>query len=387
MENKNVRKVSLGIGATANCNLNCGHCYSKPLRGHSLSLEELKGIVEGEYKGVHSINFGTGENILNPEFGEMVDWCYDKGIKLAVTSNGYTINQLSDERMKKFNDVDISLDFPDEKEQNTFRKGKSWNFVDESIMKCQRLGVEFSITTALMNINYKQIPGVLERAKKEKCNLRINIFKPVPKAGIYKFKLNYEQFWEAMDLLFCNGDLISCSEPIVNAMLNLSPIVPQSPCGKGSLRIHPDGEVMPCVYWINSNEPITIFSDTDNQKDKKIIPVEYWTKGKVHINDLVDSFEPAFENESFKAIRKIPDYCLTKCDKVDVCGGGCAARRYLNGTLGEPDEYCPIYKQKDIPLDERIFPNIKITWNKSKKDLVHSSYLCTLIFTGRNKDQ
>ena len=84
--------ISLGIGATGNCNLNCGHCYSKPLRGTSMSLEELQSVVKG--KNVHSINFGTGENILNPDFPEMIDWCHDLGIKLSVTSNGYTINQL-----------------------------------------------------------------------------------------------------------------------------------------------------------------------------------------------------------------------------------------------------------------------------------------------------
>lgn len=365
----NNKGLSLGVGTTANCNLSCEHCYSRPLRGQSMTLEEVKMLVKGENKKVNSINFGTGENILNPEFSKIVDWVHDRGIKMSVTSNGYTINQLSDERMKKFNDVDISLDFPDKKEQNTFRHGNSWNFVDKAIKKCQRLGVEFSITTALMNVNYKQIPSLLERAAKENCNLRTNVFKPVPKADIWKFQLNYEQFWDAMNLMFSNGELISCSEPIVNAMLNIKPIVPQSPCGLESIRIHPDGEVMPCVYWINSESDV-------KHPDNGVIPAAYWTKSSVHINDLEKSFEPAFKNEAFKRIRTIPDYCKDNCNKVDVCGGGCASRRYLNGKLNEPDMYCPIYNEKDTP-------NIKVTEFKGKKELVHSSYLCTLIFGGK----
>ena len=93
--------------------------------------------------------------------------------------------------------------------------------MDEAIKKCQRLDVEFSITTALMNINYKQVASLLKKAGREGSNLRVNIFKPVPKAGIYEYTLSFEEFWEGMSLLFSNGKLISCSEPIVNAMLNI----------------------------------------------------------------------------------------------------------------------------------------------------------------------
>lgn len=338
--------VSVGLGTTANCNFNCGHCYSRPLRGESLTLAQMMKIIKD--KNIKSINFGTGENILNPDFPEIIDRCYEKGIKLSLTSNGYSIMVLSDEQLKKFNDLDISLDFASQTEQNDFRHGESWNFVDEAIKKCRRLGIEFSITTAIMNINYKEIPLLLSKAAKEDCNLRVNIFKPVPQAGIYQYLLTFEEFWEAMRLLFENGNLISCSEPIVNAMLNIPPVVPKSPCGTNSLRIHPNGEIVPCVYW---------------------------TESDVHLNDIEKSFIPAFESESFKKIGVIPEFCKS-CEKVEVCGGGCASRRYLNKGLDKPDDYCPVYYEKEIP-------KITVTKTEKQKDLVHSSYLCTLIFEGK----
>ena len=120
---------------------------------------------------------------------------------------------------------------------------------------------------------------------------------------------------------------------------------------------------------MNSENPVTI-------PGGKVIPAEYWTKSKVHITDLNESFEPAFKNESFQKIRTVPKYCLENCDKVSVCGGGCASRRYLHGQLGEPDEYCPIYHKREIP-------KIEVTKSESMKDLVHSSYLCTLIFESK----
>lgn len=339
--------ISVGLGSTGNCNLNCPHCYSKPLRGYTLSFDEIAPLIEKG--GIDSINFGTGENILNPDFPDIAQLCRKKGIKMSLTSNGYSVICLPEEELKWFHDIDISLDFPDKNTQNDFRHGESWDFVDKGIEKCRKLGIEFSIATALMNVNYKEIPDILARVAREKCNLRINIFKKVPKAGITQFALTYDEFWDAMKLLFDHGRLISCSEPIVNAMLNIPPIVPKSPCGRKSFRVHPSGAVVPCVYWPESN---------------------------ITISDIAKSFETAWESDIFKQIRVIPQFCLEKCDKVEVCGGGCASRRHLNGKLGEPDEYCPIFHKKAIP-------DIKVTRAKESKDLVHSSYLCTLIFAGK----
>lgn len=336
--------ISIGIGTTGNCNLNCRHCYSKPLRGNTLTYDEVITLIEG--KPISSINYGTGENILNPDFISIVDYCHDRGIKQSYTSNGFGVIAMPDETVRKFNDIDISLEFVDKSVQNDFRHGDSWNFVEKAIEKCRRLGVEFSIATALMNINYQQIPLLLEKVKTENCNLRLNIFKPVPKAGIRQFTLTYDEFWTSMSLLFGYGMLISCSEPIVNAMLNIPPVVPKSPCGKSSIRVHPTGQVVPCVYWQDSD---------------------------VHINDLRESFAPAFQSKSFAEIDIIPDFCMKNCDKVDVCGGGCASRRELNGSINDPDMYCPIYHKREIP-------DIKVEWAEGEKDLVHSSYLCTLIF-------
>lgn len=343
----NQEGISVGIGTTGNCNLSCSHCYSKPLRGNTLTYDEIVSIIDG--KKISSINFGTGENILNPDFLTIVDYCHDRGIKQSYTSNGYGVIAMPDETVRKFNDIDISLEFVDKNIQNDFRHGDSWNFVEKAIEKCRRLGVEFSIATALMNVNYKEIPGLLKKVKEENCNLRLNIFKPVPKAGITKFTLTYDEFWAAMSLLFEHGGLISCSEPIVNAMLGITPIVPKSPCGKSSIRIHPTGQVVPCVYWQDSD---------------------------VHIDDLKTSFAPAFQSKSFAEIDIIPDFCLKNCDKVEVCGGGCASRRALNSGIGEPDMYCPIYHKREIPV-------IKVDYAPGEKDLVHSSYLCTLIFGGK----
>lgn len=83
----------------------------------------------------------------------MIDKCYEMGIKMSLTSNGYSIISLSDEQLTKFNDLDISLEFIGRSKQNSFRNGESQELVDQAIRKSKRLGIEFSITAVLMNIN------------------------------------------------------------------------------------------------------------------------------------------------------------------------------------------------------------------------------------------
>jgi len=347
MLNKNVEPpISIGIGTTGKCNLNCPHCYSNSVRNYSLSFERIKRFLDG--KNVTSINYGTGENYLNSEFVKVVNYCHDRGIKQSLTSNGYSIKHLQDDIIQKFNDIDISLDFSNEKLQNEFRNGESWSLAQESIEKCVRVGVEYSIVTAVMSINFMEIPMLLEMVKNIRCNLRLNIFKRVPYSNNKIFELNYEEFWKAIKLLFLNGKLISCSEPIVNAMLDIPPIVKKSPCGIKSIRIHPDGKIVPCVYWPDSSLCI----------------------------DKMEPLNSIFKSEPFQLVSEIPPYCLKNCELVDICGGGCASRRYLSDNIYEPDMYCPVYKDKPIP-------NIEITYDTNEKDLVHSSYLCTLIFSGK----
>jgi radical SAM protein with 4Fe4S-binding SPASM domain len=334
---------SLGIGTTGDCNLNCRHCYSKPFRGTRLTAEQVRCALDG--KDIDSINFGTGENILNPGFPDMIDDCFERGITLSLTSNGYSIMRLASHQLKKFNDIDVSLDFADRLKQNAFRGGDSWSMALRAVEKCRSSNVEVSITTTIMNINYEELPKILSLTRKIGCHLRVNIFKPVPQAGIFHYQLSFNEFWQAMKLLFGSGKLISCSEPIVNAMLDIPSAVPKSPCGQNSLRIHPDGWVVPCVYW---------------------------TRSDVHIDALNTSFEALEQSANFKLAAVIPEFCQS-CQKCDVCGGGCASRRLLNNRLNSPDIYCPVYRGKNIP-------RIAVEKSKEDKHFVHAAYLCTMIF-------
>jgi radical SAM protein with 4Fe4S-binding SPASM domain len=328
---------SVGFGTTSRCNLRCAHCYSRIFKLHDLRLEDVKELFDKV--NISSLNFGTGENGLNPHFCEIIDYAAQKKIKMGLTSNGYTVLKLTEEQLKYFHDIDISMEFANKRQLDAFRGPGVWDQVMQALEKSTSLGIPTSIVMTLMSINLDQIMPLLRIAENFDVSLRINIYKPVRSK---KFSLSYDQFWHGIKILLDNAKLISCSEPVVNAMLGL-PNVRGSPCGKSSVRIRPDGWVIPCVYWPSSDIKLSEFC-----KEPKVIN----------------------QSLEFKSILILPTVCKN-CEYLDICGGGCASRRRLEGKLNEPDPYCPVLQgdKKELSFEPPT----------GSVDYVHSSYLCTLI--------
>jgi radical SAM protein with 4Fe4S-binding SPASM domain len=338
MKTSDNKYLSVGLGTTLRCNLQCKHCYSRGFNAADLSLVDLEPLFR---LPVSSINFGTGENGLNPHFEEILDTALQEDINVSITSNGYTVNKLSVERLAALHDLDISLDFADREKFDAFRGNGAWESAIAALEKSLAAGVETSLVMCLMNINQDEIVPILKICKSYDISLRINIYKPI---WTKKFSLSYVEFWNAIRVLLDNARLVSCSEPVVNAMLNL-PSVEGSPCGKTSIRIRPDKSVTPCVYW----------------------PTSDLTLREFYVNPHIIK-----HSQAFKSISYLPEICKT-CEYQEICGGGCAARRKLEGDLTQPDPYCPIVQGEHIDL------SYQRDTDRLPEDYVHSSYLCTFI--------
>jgi MoaA/NifB/PqqE/SkfB family radical SAM enzyme len=59
-----------------------------------------------------SVNLGTGENSMHPDFLPILNFLRAQPIKLTITSNGHSIAILDDEHVRAFHDVEFSLDYP-----------------------------------------------------------------------------------------------------------------------------------------------------------------------------------------------------------------------------------------------------------------------------------
>ena len=331
------KEWSLGLGTTDKCNLNCPHCYSRRSQTHTVSYDEYKNILDKI--NVTSLNFGTGENGLNPDFERILDLTYERNIPHSLTSNGYTIMQLDEEHLRRMNDLDISLEFATEEKQSAFRGKESWKNAIGALEYCQKLGITVSIATCLMNINCKDIVKFKDLMEKYNVFLRVNIYKPV---NTNKYTLTYEEFWDAIKTIYKEFRVVSCSEPIIKAVLGIKE--PESEgrcgCGKTSLRITPYGKIVPCVYYKDSDYTI-------------------------------DDFDKIDEN-SFPEMDILPDECKD-CEYATTCHGGCAGRRHYTG-INKPDIYCPFIRNDKITLDYN--PEYE---RESSEEFVHASYLCTMI--------
>lgn len=316
---------SLGIGLTNKCNLNCPHCYSRPMQQNDLTLSDIRTILK-IFPNLKKVNFGTGESIFNKDLIKIMELFREYNIQMALTTNGLTINQLDDKHLAWFKDVDVSLDFPNVRFHDEWRRKPGlFKMAIKGIERCKEMEIDTSIALCLMNRNYRYLPEFKKLTDRYDIFLRINLFKPVDSK---KFLLNYKQFWEAMKILAESFKLVSNSEPILSIVTKDK--IKGSPCGN-SLRIHPNMIASACVYLDGRNVPVDDF-----RKQKETVP----------------------------------EFCQT-CESVENCRGGCLGRRYLTSGVEKPDIYCPFVRGKSVP---------KIKFNRAKeKEFIHSGYLCTII--------
>ncbi len=332
--------VSLGMGLTSNCNLHCAHCYRDQDRINNLTLADVQDVCNS--LDISSIGFGTGENGLNPEYFQILDFLHGRKIKMTLASNGYTLSITPDEKLKYFDDVEFSVDFPDQFRHDQFRGQGNWDTVMKGIERCHALGIRVSVLAVLMNLNYKDLGNLARLADSLGAGFRVNTYQPMYTEA---YLPSFEQYWDAYKTLFDQSDIISVTEPLVNTFLGLNGLN-GTPCGGKSMRVTPDRKLKACVYWPDSD---------------------------LTIDDLVEKKEAIFEAPQFQSSHRIPNYCRD-CEHVGNCGGGCTARRKLRGRMDDPDEYCPIYNGKTIKLAGRP--------SRLAKPLRTGS-ICTTIVKGR----
>jgi radical SAM protein with 4Fe4S-binding SPASM domain len=334
--------IALGVGLTNECNLSCSFCYRDPTRTDRLSLDQVKAVMER--LPVRSVNLGTGENGMHPEFKAILAYLQTKPIKLTITSNGHSVAVLEDDALRGFHDIEFSLDYPTQAEQDAQRGNGNWELIHRQAERCVRLGVPVTIVAVMMKANYLRLAEVARVAKQFDAPLRVNVYQAV-RSDVYV--LTYEEYWEGFRSLFAETDVIAIGEPLVRAMVGLPPL--QGGCGISTVRVTPRATTQPCVYWPGSGEPLS---------------------------DLISMGLDILDSAPFGQARTLPDACQP-CEFRDSCHGGCAGRRRLQGALLEPDHYCPIVRGERPSLRVRM---------AATRDLPKVSSSCTTVVIARESD-
>src|SRR3989442_11698428 len=149
------RQFALGLGLTNECNLACSFCYRDPDRVDRLTLDQVRAVMES--LPVRSVNLGTGENGMHPDFQRILTFLKSEQVKLTITSNGHSIAILSDEDVRAFHDVEFSLDYPTKSEQDAQRGAGNWDLIHEQAARCRQLGVPFTMVPVMRKANYTRL--------------------------------------------------------------------------------------------------------------------------------------------------------------------------------------------------------------------------------------
>lgn len=333
-------RFALGLGLTNECNLSCAFCYRDPTRTDRLDLAQVQAVM-GRLP-VRSVNLGTGENGMHPDFRAMLAHFREQPVKLTITSNGHSIEVLEDAELRSFADVEFSLDYPNREEQDAQRGEGNWDLIQRQARRCRQLGVGVTIIAVMMRSNYDRLAEIARVAKAFDAPLRINVYQAVRSDS---YALTYEEYWRGFEKLFAETDAIAVGEPLVRAMAGLPPR--QGGCGVATVRVTPRATVQPCVYWPGAGAPLDL---------------------------LLQAGEAITETPPFIAARSVPAACAT-CAHRATCAGGCAGRRRLLGQLEEPDPYCPVIRGEA--------PRIAIRM-AGARDLPKLESACTTIVMARD---
>ena len=331
--------IALGLGLTNECNLACAFCYRDPSREDRLSLDQVMAVMER--LPVTSVNLGTGENGMHPDFKAILAYLRTHPIKLTITSNGHSVAVLEDNELRAFHDIEFSLDYPTQPHQDAQRGPGNWALIHQQAERCVRLHIPVTMVAVMMKSNYLHLADVARVAKQYHAPLRVNVYQAV-RSDVYA--LSYEEYWEGFRRLFEETDVIAIGEPLVRAMAGLPPV--QGGCGVNTVRVTPRGTTQPCVYWRGSGEPLS---------------------------ELIAEGLDILGSPPFTQARTLPEACKP-CALRDVCHGGCAGRRHLRATLLQPDHYCPIVRGERPTLRTRMAAN---------RDLPKLNSSCTTVVIAR----
>ena len=154
------------------CNLKCKHCYSnsgKPLENELSTDQVMKIIDKLDRASVPAIAFSGGEPLIKNDFFEITKYAHDRGIYVAVATNGTLITKDKAKEMNKagIEFVQISLDGASPDTHDSFRGINGiFNKTLEGIKNCVNEDFFVNIATTMTKYNYEEVPLIIDLCKK-----------------------------------------------------------------------------------------------------------------------------------------------------------------------------------------------------------------------------
>ena len=175
-EKMDFRAYSISWNLTKRCNLNCSHCYLDAdfrggLKTDELNTEECFRVIDqiAEVNPNAFLILTGGEPLLRPDIYEIIRYAADRKFMVVLGTNGTMINRVNAEKIKAAgaHGVGISIDSMNPDKHNKFRGvDKAWELSMDAFDILKEVGVDFLVQMSVSDMNYKEIPEVVEFTEK-----------------------------------------------------------------------------------------------------------------------------------------------------------------------------------------------------------------------------
>ena len=149
---------------TNRCTLRCKYCNLWHTRTEELSIQQVISILDKLAElGTKRISFSGGEPLLREDIGQIIDYCWEKGIYPEMNSNGTLVPKM----IKVIQNLDflkLSLDGPEEIHDLARGKG-SYKAVMAAADAAYKDKINFGFATVLTKYNIDFLDYLLGIAK------------------------------------------------------------------------------------------------------------------------------------------------------------------------------------------------------------------------------
>ncbi len=326
------------------CNLHCKHCYAtagKALDDELTTDEALEVIDKLDRLGVTVVAFSGGEPLVRRDIFELTEYAAEKGMYVAVASNGTLITEDTAKKMKKsgVGYVQISLDGRKETHDGFRGIERCYERAVEGIRNSVKVGLFVNVSMTVTKYNYQDVEHVVRLCEELGVDwfMHYNFIPTGRGREIAGADITPEQREELLKYLYrrnhssnisllstapqfarvalqCGGSVIPTHFYNVGSRLReLAEFIGGCGAGRFYFAIKANGDIQPCVFF-----PLKV--------------------GNVREDDLEDLW---LHNHVFEDLRDkdIIEGC-GGCIYRYVCGG-CRARAYnYFGDYLKPDPGC-----------------------------------------------
>ncbi|MDP2960491.1 MAG: heme b synthase [candidate division Zixibacteria bacterium] len=330
---------------TRSCNLDCKHCRAKaslgPYSGELSTQDCFKLLDDIASLGKPIIILTGGEPMLREDIYDIAKYGNSLGLRMVMAPCGLLINPETAKKIREANiqRISISLDGASEETHDSFRGVKgAFKGALQGIKYAKEAGIDFQINTTVSKYNLKEIPQILDLAKKLGASV-FDLFLLVPTGrgkDLVDQEISPQEYEEMLNWVYERSQ----NSPL-KIKLTCAPHYNRVLLQKGKGKNEKSGSSIPMSRGCMGGLSFAFISHI----------------GKVQICGFLETecgdirkkpFSYIWENsEVFKRIRDIDSYGgrCGYCEYRKVCGG-CRARAYgITGDYLAEEPYC-VYQPK-----------------------------------------